>query len=168
MLTVIEESLLKQMFKTKESYIMLAPFLILFFVFILIPVLSSIVLSFTYFNMLQMPKFIGFDNYIRLFLEDDIFMKALQNTFIFAILTGPLGYILSFTIAWFINELSRKTRAIITLIMYAPTLAGNVYFIWTFIFSGDAKGLVNSLLIQTGIIKDLIITRQEKRGISNS
>jgi multiple sugar transport system permease protein len=106
--------------------------------------------------MLQTPKFIGFDNYIRLFLEDDIFMKSLNNTFVFAILTGPLGYLMSFTIAWFINELKRGLRAVITLIMYAPALAGNVYFIWTFIFSGDAKGLINSTMMKIGLIKDPI------------
>ena len=50
----------------------------------------------------------------------------------------------------------RKLRVLITLIMYAPTLAGNVYYIWTFIFSGDAKGLVNAALMQLGIIKDPI------------
>lgn len=122
----------------------------------LIPVLSSVALSFTNFNMLQPPEFIGAENYIRLFLEDDVFVKALQNTLVFAVLTGPLGYVLSFVVAWFINELPRHVRSLITLIMYAPVLAGNVYFIWTYIFSGDAKGLVNNALIQAGIIKDPI------------
>lgn len=151
-----KDSLWKKMKASKASYVMLSPFLLLFTVFIFIPVVSSIVLSLTYFNMLQFPKFIGFDNYIRLFLEDDIFMKALNNTLVFAVITGPFGYFLSFTIAWFINELKRSVRSVITLIMYAPALAGNVYFIWTFIFSGDAKGLINNTLIQIGIIKDPI------------
>ena len=150
------EPLLRQMAKSRASYVLMAPFLVLFTVFVLIPVLSSIFLSFTNFNMLQPPEFAGFDNYIRLFLEDDVFVKALQNTLVFAVLTGPVGYILSFVVAWFINELPRFIRSLITLIMYAPVLAGNVYFIWTYIFSGDAKGLVNNTLIQIGIIKDPI------------
>lgn len=150
------EPLLRRIGRARASYIMLAPFVLLFTVFILIPVLSSIVLSFTSFDMVQMPQFVGADNYIRLFLEDDIFLIALQNTFLFAVITGPLGYLLSFAVAWLLNEFPRKLRVPITLVMYAPTLAGNVYYIWTFIFSGDAKGLVNSALMSAGILKDPI------------
>lgn len=146
----------KSIAQARDSYIMLAPFVLLFVIFILIPVLSSIVLSFTSFDMLQMPKYVGADNYIRMFLEDDIFIIALQNTLMFAVITGPFGYLLSLVVAWLLNELPRKLRVLITLIMYAPTLAGNVYYIWTFIFSGDAKGLVNAALMQLGIIKDPI------------
>lgn len=152
----VKMSLIHQIFAAKYSYAMLAPFVIIFSLFTFIPVLSSIALSFTDFNMLQTPNFVGLSNYIRLFLEDDIFMKALQNTFVFAIITGPLGYVLSFIVAWFINELNRKVRSVITLMMYAPSLAGNVYFIWLFIFSGDSKGLINSTLIKIGLLKDPI------------
>lgn len=135
-------------------YVMLAPFLLLFTVLTIIPVLSSVVLSFTDFNMLQLPKFVGVDNYIRLLLQDDIFTKALKNTMIFAVVSGPVGYLMSFIVAWFINELGKGTKNFITLIMYAPALAGNIYYIWTFIFSSDSKGLLNSTLIQLGIISD--------------
>lgn len=146
----------QRIWNARSSYVLMFPFLLLFLVFVVIPILSSVVLSFTSFNMLQMPKFVGFDNYIRMFLEDDIFVKALKNTLVFAVLTGPLGYILSFVVAWLINELGRGVRWLLTLIMYAPTLAGNVYYIWTFIFSGDSKGLVNATLVRLGIINDPI------------
>ncbi len=146
----------QRIWNARSSYVLMFPFLLLFLVFVAIPILSSVVLSFTSFNMLQMPKFVGFDNYIRMFLEDDIFVKALKNTLVFAVLTGPLGYILSFVVAWLINELGRGVRWLLTLIMYAPTLAGNVYYIWTFIFSGDSKGLVNATLVRLGIINDPI------------
>lgn len=149
-----QESFFRQIRRSRSSYVLLAPFLLLFTVFVLIPVISSIFLSFTSFNMLQTPSFVGFDNYIRLFLEDDVFVKALQNTLVFAVLTGPVGYLLSFVVAWFISELNRAVRSVITLIMYAPALAGNVFFIWTYIFSGDSKGMVNSMLIRIGLIKD--------------
>lgn len=149
-------SLRQRIWNARSSYVLMFPFLLLFLVFVVIPILSSVVLSFTSFNMLQMPKFVGFDNYIRMFLEDDIFVKALKNTLVFAVLTGPLGYILSFVVAWLINELGRGVRWLLTLIMYAPTLAGNVYYIWTFIFSGDSKGLVNATLVRLGIINDPI------------
>lgn len=146
----------QRIWNARSSYVLMFPFLLLFLVFVAIPILSSVVLSFTSFNMLQTPKFVGFDNYIRMFLEDDIFVKALKNTLVFAVLTGPLGYILSFVVAWLINELGRGVRWLLTLIMYAPTLAGNVYYIWTFIFSGDSKGLVNATLVRLGIINDPI------------
>lgn len=146
--------LIKKIINARASYVLMAPFLILFLVFVVIPIISSVVLSFTSFNMLQMPKFVGFDNYIRMFLEDDVFVKAIKNTLVFAVITGPLGYVLSFIVAWLINELGRGVRWLLTLVMYAPTLAGNIYYIWTYIFSGDSKGLVNTSLMNVGVIND--------------
>ena len=134
------------------SMILLAPFTVLFVLFTILPILAAIVLSFTYFNMVQTPTFIGFENYIRLFFDDDVFLIALKNTAIFAMITGPLSYILSFMIAWLINEFNRTVRTILTLIFYLPSLAGNVYFVWTYIFSGDSYGFLNSLLIRLGAI----------------
>lgn len=151
-----EETLGRRIYNSRASYVLMAPFLLVFLVFVIIPMISSVFLSFTSFNMLQMPKFVGFDNYIRMFLEDDVFVKAIKNTIVFAIITGPLGYILSFVVAWLINELGRGVRWFLTLIMYAPTLAGNIYYIWTYIFSGDSKGLVNTALMNVGIITDPI------------
>lgn len=135
---------------------MLAPFLLVFTLFMLIPVIAAVFISFTDYNMLQTPDWVGFSNYARLFLEDTIFTKAAQNTFLFALITGPIGYLLCFLVAWFINELGRRLRSIIMLIMYAPTLAGNIYYIWTYIFSGDSRGLMNNSLMQLGIIQDPI------------
>lgn len=146
----------KRIYNARASYVLMAPFLLLFLVFVVIPIISSVFLSFTSFNMLQMPKFVGFDNYIRMFLEDDVFVKAMKNTIVFAIITGPLGYILSFVVAWLINELGRGLRWFLTLVMYAPTLAGNIYYIWTYIFSGDSKGLINTSLMNVGVITDPI------------
>lgn len=149
-------SLSSRIWQNKIFYLMLFPFCLLFFTFTVLPVLSSVVLSFNSFDMVQMPKWIGVENYIRMFLEDDIFIKALKNTLLFAVITGPVGYLLSFVTAWLINELPHAIRSFITLIMYAPTLAGNVYFIWQFIFADDSKGFINNLLIQIGIISDPI------------
>ena len=132
------------------------PFILLFTVFTILPILSSVGLSFTYFNMLQAPTFIGLDNYVRLLLEDDIFLIALKNTLFFALLTGPLSYILSFVFAWFINDFPRAVRTFLTFLFYAPSLAGNVYFIWTYIFSDDAVGLLNSTLLRMGVMNESI------------
>lgn len=142
----------QEMRANKHSYILMAPYMILFAVFTVLPVLVSIVLSFTYFNMLEFPKFIGWQNYTRLFLEDDVFLIALKNTLLFAVITGPISYISCFVFAWIINELSPKLRAVMTLVFYAPSISGNVYFIWLMIFSGDRYGIMNGLLLKFGFI----------------
>jgi multiple sugar transport system permease protein len=136
-----------------QSYLLLAPYFVLFFTFTVLPVVMAIVLSFTSFNMLEMPQFVGWENYIRLFLENEIFIIALQNTLIFAVVTGPLSYMLSFGVAWVINELSPKIRAIMTVIFYAPSISGNVFFIFMFFFSGDRYGIVNGFLVSWGIVE---------------
>ncbi len=150
-----------EMKKYKVAYAMIAPFFLLFFLFTVVPVLLSVVLSFTTFNLLEFPEFIFFDNYIRLFLDDDIFLLSLKNTFLFACITGPVSYLLSLFIAWFINELKPKLRAIVTLVFYAPSIAGNVYLIWLLLFSGDQYGLVNSWLMRFGIINTPILWFQD-------
>lgn len=136
----------------KHSYILLAPYMVLFAVFTVLPVMISIVLSFTYFNMLEFPKFIGWQNYTRLFLDDDVFLIAVKNTILFAVITGPISYIACFIFAWIINELSPKVRAVMTLVFYAPSISGNVFFIWLMIFSGDRYGIANGLLLKLGFI----------------
>ena len=133
---------------------MITPFMFFFVLFIILPVLASIALSFTDFNMLQLPKFVFLDNYSSLFLDDDVFMISVKNTLVFAFLTGPLSYFLCLLFAWLINEMPKALRMIFTLIFYAPSIAGNIFVVWTAILSGDRYGLLNSLLIQTGIIND--------------
>ena len=135
---------------------MLAPFLIAFLVFMVIPVVASIVLSFFRFDMLGMPEFIGFDNYFRMIMEDKVFGISLANTLYFAVITGPVGFILSFILAWFINELGPKARSVLSFLFYSPALMGNVYFIWQVMFSGDSYGYVNSLLISLNVISEPI------------
>jgi len=135
-----------------QSYILLAPYFILFFTFTVIPVIMAITFSFTSFNMLQLPQFIGWENYLRLFLENEVFIIALQNTLIFAVVTGPLGYVMSFGVAWVINELRPKVRAFMTVIFYAPSISGNVFMVWLWFFSGDRYGLINGRLIAWGFI----------------
>ncbi len=135
---------------------MLAPFIILFFLFTVLPVISSVFLSFFDFDAVSLPKFIGLDNYSRMFLEDDIFPKALSNTLVFAVITGPIGFFLAFMLAWLVNEFGPTTRTLLSFLFYAPALTGNVYFVWQILFSGDAYGYVNSFLISFGLITDPI------------
>ena len=141
-----------EMKRNKAAYLMVAPFMIIFTCFTILPVVLSAVLSLTNFNLLQMPDFIGVDNYIRLFLDDDIFIIACQNTLIFAAIVGPVSYIMSFLVAWFINELPPKIRAVVTLIFYAPSISGNAYLIWKTLFSSDRYGWANAMLLEMGAI----------------
>lgn len=146
----------KRIKKNYPYYLLLAPYMILFLLFTVTPVVMSIILSFTDFNMLQAPSFVGLDNYIRLFVNDDVFKIALKNTLFLAIVTGPLSYFMAFMLAWLINELPKKIRPLMTLVFYAPALTGNAYLIWKIIFSGDMYGYINARLINWGFITEPI------------
>ncbi|MDD4112113.1 MAG: sugar ABC transporter permease [Herbinix sp.] len=150
-------SLRYQLSKNKISYVMLAPYFILFFFFTILPVFMSIVFSFTDFNVLEMPEFVGWKNYIRLLLEDDIFMVSLKNTLLFAVITGPISYILCLLFAWIINEFKGKLRAFLTLIFYAPSISGNAYVVWNLILTGDRYGYLNGLLLKYEFINEAIL-----------
>ena len=147
----------REMRVNKIGYFMVAPFFILFLIFTVLPIILSLFFSFTIFNLLEWPKFIFMDNYINLLLDDDIFLKAISNTLVFAAVTGPISYMLSFMMAWFINELSPKMRAFVTLIFYAPSISGQVYMIWQIIFSSDQYGYANSILLRFNFIQDPIL-----------
>lgn len=151
--------------RNKHYYILMSPYMIIFFTFTVIPVVFSLLLSFFYFNMLEFPRFVGWQNYSRLFLNDDVFMIALKNTFLFAVVTGPLSYIACFIFAWIINELSPKIRAFMTLVFYAPSISGNVFFIWLIVFSGDSYGYLNGFLMKVGFILEPIQWLQDEKYI---
>ena len=135
-----------------EDGLFMLPYLLLFSAFTVIPVLISFGLSFTYFNVLEPPRFIGMSNYVQLLLDDEIFVLALKNTLILSLITGPVGFFLCFGLAWMINEFGPRTRAVLTLLFYAPVISGGAYMIWQIIFSGDAYGYLNGILLDLGII----------------
>lgn len=143
--------------KNKVAYAFVAPFYILFFVFTILPVLNSIYYSFTYYNILQKPIFVGWSNYLKLLLNDYIFIIAVKNTFIYSAVVGPVGYIASFVFAWIINEMTPRIRAILVVIFYMPSLSGSAYLIWKLIFSGDKYGYINGFLMRTGITLEPIL-----------
>ncbi|MCQ2506294.1 MAG: sugar ABC transporter permease [Lachnospiraceae bacterium] len=150
--TQTKYTLSEQIARERASYLMIAPYFILFFFFTILPVGMSMLLSLTHFNMLEPPTFIGWDNFLKLFLEDDIFIIALKNTLIMAVITGPVSYFLCLMFAWIINEFNGKLRAFLTLIFYAPSICGQAYLIWKIILSGDRYGYLNSFLLKLGII----------------
>ena len=138
--------------RMKVCYLFLLPYALLFLTFFILPIATSIYYSFTYYNILEPPRFIGFQNYINLILQDEVFLTAVRNTFVIAVITGPIGYILSFLFAWFINELPRWLRTVAVVVFYAPSIASNAFFIFSIIFQGDAYGYLNSFLLQFGLI----------------
>lgn len=143
--------------RSKNCYLFLLPFAVLFAMFYIFPVVASIYFSFTYYNILEPPRFLGFANYINLILQDDVFLIGLKNTLIIAIVTGPLGYIMSFLFAWLINELPRMVRSVAVIIFYAPSIAGTCYTIFSIFFRGDAYGYVNAFLQNIGVIDTPIL-----------
>ena len=143
------------MMKTnKACYAMLLPFMSLLIIFTVVPVVMSLPMGFTNFNMIETPKFVGLSNFYTLFLNDDVFLIAVRNTLIFAIFTGPFSYILSFIIAWLINEMNAFLKTFFTFVFYAPSMTTSVYVTWQLILSGDSYGYLNAVLIDLGILNE--------------
>ncbi|NMB96198.1 MAG: sugar ABC transporter permease [Clostridiaceae bacterium] len=151
--------------KNRTGYLLMLPFLILFSIFICVPVGVSFGLSFTSYNMIQPPRWVGLTNYRNLILDDDIFLIALKNTLIFSCVTGPLGYVMSFLVAWVINEL--KFRKAFALAFYAPSITSGIAMsvVWLYFFSSDRYGFVNNLLINLGIILEPIMWNLNSKTI---
>ncbi len=137
-------------------YLILLPFVTTFFMFSVLPVLSSMFLSFFDYDMVSKPIFIGAENYIRMFTGDDVFFKVAGTTLKFAIIVGPGGYLLAFILAWMINEFPRGIRVLLTFIFYVPSLVGNALYIWQVMFSGDSYAYINNLLLSFGLITEPI------------
>ncbi len=143
---------------TKEdgkAYLMLLPYIILFSTFILVPVIIAVGLSFTYFDVINTPSFTGLLNYITLFTQDEVFLKyVLPNTFLYALIVGPGGYVISFLLAWMLAQIQPIPRTILALCIYTPSMLGGVFIgvIWKTIFSGDQSGWFNSILLRLGLV----------------
>jgi len=144
--------------KNAPLYLMLLPFMILFFTFTVLPVAMAMFTSFTHYDVLQPHRFVGLENFRRLFLDDQLFVLSIQNTFTLAVLIGPIGYILAFFMAWLINELPTKLRAVLTIIFYGPSMAAGAFMVFfAFFFSNDPFGYLNSFLISRGFMEEPIL-----------
>ena len=150
---------------TVIGYAFLAPFLILFFVFVVIPVIIAIGMSLTSYDMVNPPTFVGLNNFKRLLIKDDVFMLSVKNTFIFALFIGPIGYIVSFLMAWVLGNL--KARSLFSMSFYIPSIVSTVALttVWLFIFSNDRMGLVNNMLMTVGLIDEPILWTQNGQYI---
>lgn len=152
----------KRIFSHRTSFLFLSPFFILFLIFTIVPVVAALYFSMTYYNILEPPRWIGLTNYKNLFLEDDIFLKALGNTLLFAIVTGPIGYFMSFILAWLISQIPQKYRFLYTLCFYTPAITSSVAMsvVWLYLFSGDRYGMINYWLMNFGILNEPFIWLQ--------
>mgnify|MGYP003294022458 FL=1 len=137
-------------------YFFILPYAVLFLTFNILPMITSMYYSFTNFNILEKPDFIGFRNYINLFLQDEVFQTAVKNTFFIAVLTGPVGYIIAFIFAWLINELPKWIRTLVVFFFYAPSISGTAYLVFQTLFRDDPQGWLNAWLIKTGIVSNPI------------
>lgn len=152
--------------KHGTGYMLMLPFIVLFVIFTVIPVCVAIGTSLTNYNMLQSADFVGLNNYKLLLLEDDVFLIALKNTLIFSCITGPVGFMMSFIVAWVINNLKRG-KGFFSLAFYAPSLTSSIAMstIWLIMFSGDRYGYINNILYKIGIIAEPILWTQDAKYI---
>lgn len=148
--------ILHLMWKKKTCYVFLMPFFLLFFMFTVLPVLSAMGLSLTYYNIFQPPKLVWLDNFIHLFFYDELFIKAFLNTLTMALFIGPIGFLASFLLAWMLNELNRGLRTALVVMFYTPSISGNLFMMWGLILNGDMHGLLNSTLLSLGFIQQPI------------
>lgn len=155
----------RQAKKHRAHYLFMLPYLLLFTTFVILPVIIAIYFSFTSFNLMESPQWIGIENYVNLFVNDELFIKSILNTVMFAVVIGPGGYLLSLLLAWLLNDLPRSLRVFFTIIFYAPSITGGMAIIWNFLFSGDLQGLINSTLYQMGLINNPIQFFQDTRYI---
>lgn len=145
--------------ESRNAFLFLFPYLLLFTTFIIIPIIIAIILSFTEFNSVNFPKFVFLKNYVNLLTRDKIFMQSiLPNTIKFALIVGPGGYLLSFFLAWCLAQIPRFSRTILAIILYTPsmTLGIAMAVLWRVIFSGNEAGYLNYFLLSIGLINDPI------------
>ena len=143
--------------KHSFCYLFLLPYAVLFITFYVLPMLTSIYFSFTNYNILEKPDFVGIRNYLNLFLEDEVFTTAVKNTFVIAIITGPVGYIMAFIFAWLINELPNWIRTLVVFFFYAPSISGSAFVVFKILFSDDANGWINAKLMHLNITQKPIL-----------
>lgn len=154
--------------RVNPAYWFILPYALLFASFIILPVIMAVGLSFTNFNTIEMPTFVGLTNYVNLLTQDDIFMqKVLPNTIIYSLIVGPGGYALGFLLAWTLAQLPKLPRTIFALIFYLPSMTGGVAMtvVWRIMFSGNQSGYINGLLMNLGILNNPIVWTLDERFI---
>lgn len=153
-----------------QTFAFLTPYFLMFSIFIILPVIMAMLLSFSNFNAIEFPTFAGLRNYVNLLTQDEVFMQdVLPNTLKFSLLVGPGGYALSFIVAWMLAQIPHKPRTVLALIMYSPSMTAGVAMsvLWSIIFSGDANGYLNSILLRFNFIIEPIQFLQSPEYLLN-
>jgi len=147
----------KKKFKINAAYLFSLPYMLVFFTFVILLIAISVGLSFTYFDTINMPRYIGVTNYVHMFTQDMDFMQyALPNTVKYALIIGPVGYMISFLMAWLLSQITYRLRTVLAVILYLPSLTSGVLMsvIWKVVFSGDSRGYLNYYLLSLGLINE--------------
>jgi len=141
-------------------FLLQLPFILLFCIFIIIPIIVAIYLSFTDFNSIETPHFIGLRNYVTILTEDSNFMAhSLPNTIKYAVMVGVGGYLLSFIMAWTLAQITKVPRTILAVILYSPSLTSGIMLstVWQVVFAGDKIGYLNAILLKWDVIQKPIV-----------
>lgn len=144
----------KTIYRPKDNlagYLLISPWLFGFALMWLIPAIISIYYSFTDFNLLNTPSFVGIANYIRIFTQDDTFLQALKVTFVYVIFLVPLRLAFALFVAMLLNK-NHKCLGLYRTLYYIPSIIGGsiaVSIVWKQLFGN--KGVVMSLLAIFGI-----------------
>ena len=138
-----------------SNTLLLGPYGVLFLFFVAAPIAVAIILSFTYFNMVNPPEWNGLANYIQALTQDDVLMRnVLPNMMVFSVVVGAGGFVLQFLLAWSLAQISRWPRTILALIFYSPSMTAGVTLsvVWKVVFAGDEYGYLNNFLLTLGLI----------------
>lgn len=130
----------------------IAPALILFTIFVAVPVGASLFFSFTKYNVIQSPKWVGLNNYRNLILYDPRFWKAVRNTVVYVVGVVPFSISLSLLLAVAIDQKIRLKNLYKTLFfMPAVTSVVALSVVWKWLFAGEKYGLINHFLLKLGL-----------------
>lgn len=133
------------------GYLFLLPWVLGLMIFIIGPIVASFYLSFTKYDALKPPTFIGLDNYVTAFSKDTLFWPSLGRTFLYALLVVPIGLMGSLGLAILLNQKARGTHIFRT-IFFVPSLTPAVALalLWTWLFH-PTVGPINSVLVLMGL-----------------
>jgi len=147
-----KKSFIRRIIEQRYSYLFIAPVAVLFFVFVFIPVIASLFLSFTKYNVLSSPQWVGLDNYRQIFFNDPRFWKALRNTSLYVLGVVPISIWISLLLAVAIDQKIRF-KNLYKALFFMPVVTSVIAIsvIWKWLFAGGKFGLINHWLMKFGI-----------------
>ena len=133
------------------AFVFIAPALLLFLIFIFVPLFASLFLSFTQYNVLHPPVWAGLANFRQLMFHDPRFWKAFRNTVCYVVGVVPIGISTALVLAAALEELTRG-KQLFKVLYFIPTVTSVVAIaaVWKWLFAGEKFGLINYFLIRLG------------------